>query len=391
MLERLGDYGRKLRLLRQIMSNKAKWYAAMNTTANLATVVVASFLTFMGFSGIPTLHRYLSVFLTIEQSTVELVFNLLIFSVLVLVIAHLVFRFGAKQSDAERAVVMLTHLINRIDDTFAKAEHGYVVSLPDVDLIREKYDSLLQVIPPNSDREYLRAKKDYREKEERKTALHLGAREIFDSSAQHRTVEALIRQSPALMEILDSLRRVDYRLFLGGGLIRNTVWDHLHGYSSPAPIDDVDVIYYDRLSATKEHDRDLEGRLRVVLPNLKWSVKNQARMHQPNDDSPYASLEDAVAKWPETATAILARLRGDGDIEILAPYGFDDLFRLIVAPTEHFRAKMDRYRQRVEVKQWGAHWPRLRFFDVSMDVALGNDAPQPADRTPGERPPSGVP
>lgn len=56
-------------------------------------------------------------------------------------------------------------------------------------------------------------------------------------------------------------------------MVRNIVWDNLHGYSLTTPIDDVDVIYYDELSSAKEHDLRIETELKESLPNLVWSVK----------------------------------------------------------------------------------------------------------------------
>lgn len=297
-----------------------------------------------------------------------MVFTLLVFSLFVLVILHLVFRFGARQFEAEHAVVMLTHLANELDDMLVAAEHGHNVSKADVDMVRSKYDTLLQVIPANSDDEFLRAKKDYQEKEQRKVSVLIGALEMFDGVAQRRTIQALVRQSPILIQILNILCNVDERLYLGGGLIRNVVWDYLHGYASATPIDDVDVIYFDSLEQTKEHDTAFEAKLRAVVPNLKWSVKNQARMHDVNADAQYTSLVDAVSKWPETATAMVARLDASGEIEIVAPHGFDDLFRLLVRPTPHFMGRLERYQSRVTRKNWREHWPRLRFLDVDSAV-----------------------
>lgn len=386
MLERLADYAKKLRVIRQIMSNKARRYASINTAANLATVVISSLLTFIGFSGLSKIQAYVSLITPIEQDTVELVFNLLVFLLFVLLVLHLVFRFGSKQADAERAIVTLTHLVNEVDDLFAQVEHGISVSQGDLNTVRNRYDTLLQVLPPNSDREYLRAKKDYQDKEQKKASLRLEARELFDAAAQRRALQALLRQSPTLSRVLEVLRKVDERLYLGGGLVRNAVWDHLHGYSSATPIDDVDVVYFDSLGSTKEHDRAIEQKLRNAIPNLKWSVKNQARMHEPNQDEPYHSLEDAVSQWPETATAIVVRLISDGELDIIAPHGYSDLFRLIVAPTTRFRAKPERYQQRIREKNWSAQWPRLRFFETAPERAgLGNTAPAPTNVAGGHK------
>jgi len=54
------------------MSNKARRYAAINTSANIATVVVASSLTFMGFAGVPKIRGYLNIAVAVEEPTVEL-------------------------------------------------------------------------------------------------------------------------------------------------------------------------------------------------------------------------------------------------------------------------------------------------------------------------------
>jgi len=364
MIGRLEEYRNKLEVLRQIMSNKVRTFSHINTAANMATVVVSSFLTFMGFAGLVKLHAWINLFYSIEMSTVELIFNLFVFGLFVLVILHLVFRFGSKQFEAERAIVMLTHLLNEIDDIIAKAEHIYCITISDVDIIRNRYETLTQVLPPNSDKEFLRAKKDRKDKILKKMSLNLSAKELFTKEVQHRTVQAILQKSTTTMNILSILRTTDQRLYLGGGLIRNLVWDHLHGYSLSTPIEDVDIIYFDEIGCTKEHDKVIEQKLKVAIPNLKWSVKNQARMHDLNNDPAYTSLIDAVAKWPETATAILAKLTPEGEIELIAPFGFSDLFRLIVCPTLHFRNKLDRYRSRIERKQWGKHWPLLRFFDL---------------------------
>jgi hypothetical protein len=87
-------------------------------------------------------------------------------------------------------------------------------------------------------------------------------------------------------------------------------------------------------------------------------VKNQARMHLRNGDAPYRNTLDAVAHWAETATAVAARSIG-GTVEVMAPYGVDDLLNLIVRPPPAFEHKIDIYRERVTAKDWPARWPKL--------------------------------
>lgn len=365
-MDRIHSYGRKCRILRQIQSNKAKRFRQINVTQNIATVVVSSFLTFMGFSGMDKIATYLNWMVIIDKPQVEFAFNLLVFLLFLLVILHLVFRFNSRQVDAERAIVQLTSMVNEIDDLIARSEKsGFELRVEDEDSIRQRYTMLIQTIPANSDREYLVAREDYQEKQAEKTPLQLGPSDLFAEERQQAVVESLIRKSDQLIAILKTLQAVDTKLFLGGGVLRNLVWDYLHGYKSSTPIDDLDIIYFDKLSTSKEHDLDLESRLAKKMPNFKWSVKNQARMHTVNGDTPYKSLEDAVSKWPETATAIIVRLTEEEQLKLIAPFGLSDLFCLILTPTPHFVSRADRLRERIQEKEWTKRWPKLRVIAIT--------------------------
>lgn len=148
--------------------------------------------------------------------------------------------------------------------------------------------------------------------------------------------------------------------WIGAGFVRNLAWDALHGYETPTPLEDVDVVYFDPGGVNEARDAELEQRLRQDAPGPRWQVRNQARMHARNGDAPYLSTLDAIARWPETATAIAARLRKDGSVEIAAPHGIGDLLSLRVRPTPHFAAhRMDAYRSRIASKGWERLWPRL--------------------------------
>jgi uncharacterized protein len=87
-------------------------------------------------------------------------------------------------------------------------------------------------------------------------------------------------------------------------------------------------------------------------------------MHVRNGDAPYLTSEDAVARWPETATAVALRLNG-GVIDITAPHGLDDLFSMIIRPTPAFVGdKRSIFRERLRQKGWLERWPRLIVADV---------------------------
>lgn len=158
------------------------------------------------------------------------------------------------------------------------------------------------------------------------------------------------------LEVVAALNLPD--CWIGAGFVRDALWDHLHGYAVTAPKGDVDVIWYD--TASPQADLDIERELQRAMPSLVWSVKNQARMHLRNGDAPYASAGDAMRHWPETATAVAARLGSSGSVEINAPLGLDDLFTLRLRPTAHFLTdKHPIFVDRVSSKRWIDRYPRL--------------------------------
>lgn len=166
----------------------------------------------------------------------------------------------------------------------------------------------------------------------------------------------------ALLSHVESLGLPDG--WIGAGLIRNAVWDALHGRAVRLTrLDDVDVIYFDAADVREARDAALERRLGVLAPGMTWQVRNQARMHRRNADAPYRDTCDAIAHWPETATAIAART-AQGKVEVIAPYGIDDLVNLIVRPTPAFTHKMDIYLARLASKDWARRWPKLTFEEV---------------------------
>jgi hypothetical protein len=81
-------------------------------------------------------------------------------------------------------------------------------------------------------------------------------------------------------------------------------------------------------------ERDLQAQVALAgLAELPWEATNQAAVHTwyhtyfgGSPVPPFASVHEAVATWPETATCVAVRQRpGDGELEVCAPYGLADL------------------------------------------------------------------
>lgn len=159
--------------------------------------------------------------------------------------------------------------------------------------------------------------------------------------------------------------------WIGAGFVRNCVWDYLHGYKVSSPLNDVDVIYFDMsdftaqeavLESTPRED-NYQELLRKKNSNVMWSVTNQARMHIFHNDQQYQSSEDALAHWVETATCIGVRLNKDNTLELIAPYGLDDLTQLIVRPTPYHKDNLDEFYNRIEKKKWLTLWAKLHVVE----------------------------
>jgi uncharacterized protein len=181
---------------------------------------------------------------------------------------------------------------------------------------------------------------------------------LLDAAAVCRLIEA----SAFHAAVLRAVRTIDLPdWWIGAGFVRNAVWDHLHGYAAPTPLNDIDVIWFDPSEAEAALDDRLTALLGALWPGLPWSVKNQARMHKGNGDPPYASAVDAMRYWPETATAVAVSLDRNDGLTLAAPFGVTDLASLTLRPTPHCRAhRLERYRERLERKGWLATWPKLR-------------------------------
>lgn len=200
------------------------------------------------------------------------------------------------------------------------------------------------------------------------------------SDAQKNQLIDLIRSDHAMVETLAAV----YELalpdgWIAAGFVRNRVWDQLHGYGKPTPLNDIDVVYFDPSCLEEGAEKQFEARLRERLPDRPWSVKNQARMALVNGDQPYGDTADALEHWCETPTPIGVRFAVDARpaadagletisrLEVIAPLGLDDLFDLIVRPTPFARKhppKLQQYRERMAKKNWPGIWPGIRVLEL---------------------------
>jgi hypothetical protein len=180
-------------------------------------------------------------------------------------------------------------------------------------------------------------------------------------SALEADLAARLLADPHRVRCLEVLRdTLGPPFWIAAGFARNLIWDADFGSGAARSLEDLDVLYFDASDTRAATDSAYESRLIEAAPDLPWQVRNQARMHRRNGDSPYRDLEDAMAHWLETATGIAARLDPAKGLVITSAYGLEDLFDGVLRATASGRARPRELEERMAAKGWRARWPGMR-------------------------------
>lgn len=180
----------------------------------------------------------------------------------------------------------------------------------------------------------------------------------MNNTTSKEKVLAILRSDKDVMALLRAVRDMGPRnAWIGAGCIRNAVWNVLLAPPHPVPPTDIDCIYFDRESRTSGRNRGYEKTFEQKFPGTTWEFINQATAHGMNGDAPYQSAGDALRHWPETATAVAARLDDRNQIHLLAPYGVEDLVQGRVRKSP--KARAESFSSRLRKKRWSEKWPGL--------------------------------
>lgn len=391
----IEKYRNKATVVRQIHSNIAESKRKWDIRHTLATIVLGAIITFTGFMGADRIFDTLfsndlpyktegtfPAYFTQSQDNIhevngerkehltiiknssnyrkkifDLVFNGAVLMLFITSVLNLIYRWKEDHTVHFQGVVRLTTYINWLDELKLVG-----VATADINLlkkIRGRYQAIIEALPPNDERDFLKAKRSLFEKEKSSSPSKNSTPIAIAASDETDIVKDFIRKSPLLMLVLHALKNTqENELWLAGGAIRNHVWDQLTGRVTPH--DDFDVVYFSTKNLEPIADQKIQQQISAALPSiLKISVKNQARMHLLNGEPMTNSFEEAIAQWPETATAIAVRLINDGDLEIFAPYGVTDLQNMEVRPTPYHNTFPTSYNTRTTTKGWSTSWPEL--------------------------------
>ena len=152
--------------------------------------------------------------------------------------------------------------------------------------------------------------------------------------------EEIIRSDSELMALLIRLR--DLCLPQGrlvAGCLYQTVWNALTGRPRGTGIQDYDLIYFDDDLSWNAEDavirRVTDATSDCVGP---VQVRNQARVHlwfENRFGAPYPPLhcaDEALERYASVVHAVGVRLEADGRFDVVAPFGLNDLFAMVIRP-----------------------------------------------------------
>ena len=178
---------------------------------------------------------------------------------------------------------------------------------------------------------------------------------------------SMLRVSPGVMTVLACARDLalpDPLLF--SGAVYQTAWNALTGRDPDHGIKDYDLGVYDPDVSWEAEDAWIRRVAAALPPPLDGlvEVRNQARVHlwfnaRFGGDEPYpplASTAEALERFVCPAFGVGARLAG-GEVEIVAPFGLDDLFALRLRPNPHRRFDAEAFARVTASAR--ARWPEL--------------------------------
>ncbi|QPC89497.1 nucleotidyltransferase family protein [Mesorhizobium sp. INR15] len=175
----------------------------------------------------------------------------------------------------------------------------------------------------------------------------------------------IVLADPLVREALAGARRLALPDWLVvSGVLYNSVWNHLAGKPSGYGIKDVDLFYFDDTDLSYEaEDRVIAGAAPVFagLP-LPVEIRNQARVHlwyprkfgQPCPR--YTNASESVGYFASKTHAVGLRFDADGQPDLVAPFGLDDIFSFRITPNK----MMDNQRtHEAKGSRAKANWPEI--------------------------------
>jgi hypothetical protein len=202
--------------------------------------------------------------------------------------------------------------------------------------------------------------------------MSLQARSPAVDPVLERRLIGLVEASPRLMGVLHMARTLafpDWRLV--SGAIYQTVWNALTGRAPDYGIKDYDLFYFNAADLSYEAEDVVIRRAAAAFPpdlSPMVEVRNQARVHLWFEDhfgeayAPLSCSDEAIGRFVAPAFAVGARLEPGEALDVVAPFGLDDLFAMRLRPNPSRPLARGWAKTTASAK---ARWPELTIIEPS--------------------------
>jgi hypothetical protein len=182
---------------------------------------------------------------------------------------------------------------------------------------------------------------------------------------QRAALADILRADPVVWPAIELAARLDLPAWLVvSGAIYNTVWNALTGRPPGHGVKDIDLFYFDGTDLSWEaEDRVIRGAAGSFAGlRLPVEIRNQARVHlwyparfgRPCPQ--FCSSAESLRYFASRTHAVGVRLKGDGAIEVVAPFGLDDIFSMRIVPNYALDNRQTHEEKAARAK---AMWPEV--------------------------------
>lgn len=188
---------------------------------------------------------------------------------------------------------------------------------------------------------------------------------------EHRLV-AMVRSDPDLIRVLETTATLglnDWLVFSGS--VYQCVWNAVTGRPPGHGVRDFDLGYFDEDVSWDAEDAVIRRVAAAFDEPLRSrvEVRNQRRVSEwfpakfGEPYPPVASTAEALDRFVAPAFAVGARLAPDGRIMVVAPFGLQDVFNMVVRPNPNRPLAKDWDRVIAGLR---ARWPEVTVIEEAV-------------------------
>ena len=180
-------------------------------------------------------------------------------------------------------------------------------------------------------------------------------RRFLDIVLADPTVAAVLERAPAL-------GLADW--WLTAGVLFQSVWNAVTGKAAGTGVRDADFFYFDQDTSWDAEDAVIRrgADLFADVP-VPVEIRNEARVHLWYADrfaapppTAFRSAAEPIALFAAICCCYGVRVDEIGRPSVYAPYGYDDLFAMVVRPNPR---QAPRHVFESKAARWHQHWPEL--------------------------------